>query len=273
MGTAQGADVKHSPEISVIIPAYNEQDRIAPTLRSVSRYFRTRGTSVEIIVVDDGSRDGTSDMVTEMSAEMGELRLIRLAANSGKGCAVRTGVVNALGGRIVFADADGATPIEEIVRLEAALDAGADVAIGSRAKHQDGVRVKAKLYRRVMGRAYHALVSLLTVSGIEDTQCGFKLFQAPVAQDLFCRMRMNGFSFDVEVLMMAQRGGYSIAEVPVNWTHQPGSRVNLVTDSVRMARDLFVIQSHALRGHYDQPHLALRATPVAQAPAIEQAAR
>jgi dolichyl-phosphate beta-glucosyltransferase len=265
--------VKQSPEISVIVPAYNEESRIAPTLRSISSYFRDRKVEAEIIVVDDGSRDGTSDLVTRMSAEMTELRLIRLAANSGKGCAVRTGVVNALGATILFADADGATPIEEIERLESALESGADVAIGSRAKRDDNVRVKAKLYRRIMGRSYHALVSLLTVSGIQDTQCGFKAFKAPVAQDLFCRMRMNGFSFDVEVLMMAQRGGYRIAEVPVNWTHQPGSRVNLVTDSIRMARDLFIIQSHALRGHYDQPHLALRATPATPAPALKQAVR
>jgi dolichyl-phosphate beta-glucosyltransferase len=207
-------------------------------------------------VVDDGSTDRTSALVREHVGAIPELHLVRLGANQGKGFAVRTGVLNARGERVLFADADGATPMAELARLEAALDAGADAAIGSRALGTDAVTVQKRWYRHVMGRGFHALVGLLTVADYADTQCGFKLFRGPVAHDLFSRMRMNGFSFDVELLLMAKRRGYRVAEVPVNWVHQPGSRINLVLDSLRMARDLFTIRTNALRGYYDAPHVA-----------------
>jgi dolichyl-phosphate beta-glucosyltransferase len=245
------------PVLSVVIPALNEERRLAPTVREAVAFLRGRGGSFEILVVDDGSRDGTSALVRRLAEEAGEVRLIRLAQNSGKGLAVRTGIVNSRGGLVLFADADGATPISELTRLEAALAQGADVAIGSRALHSPETVVHARWYRRLMGRTFHALVRGLTVRGIRDTQCGFKLFRGEVAHDLFSRMRMSGFSFDVEVLLMAQRQGYRIAEVPVNWTHKPGSRINLLRDSLRMARDLFVIRANALRGEYDVPHVAM----------------
>jgi dolichyl-phosphate beta-glucosyltransferase len=248
--------MKPHPEFSVVFPAYNEEARLEPTIREAAVYFRAKRIPVEIIVVDDGSRDRTSALVLRLAAEYEEIRLIRLAANRGKGYAVRSGVVNAEGEYILFADADGSTPIAEIERLHAAVMAGKPIAIGSRELAGDGVQVRARIYRRLMGRAFHALVSALTVRGIRDTQCGFKLLRSRVAHDLFSRMRMDGFSFDVELLMMAQRRGYGVAEIPVNWTHRAGSRVSLVTDSVRMARDLFIIRAHALRGHYDAPHLA-----------------
>lgn len=244
------------PDLSVVIPAYNEESRLGPTVRAAVDYFRSEGRPFELIVVDDGSRDGTSALARVLSDELPEVRLIRLAANHGKGYAVRSGVVNARGRNILFADADGATPFAEIERLHAALDAGADVAIGSRALAAKGVQVKAKLYRHVIGRVFHALVETLTVRDVKDTQCGFKLFRAPVAHDLFSRMRMNGFSFDVEVLVMAKRRGYRIAEVPVNWTHQPGSKVRLTIDSLHMAADLVRIRMHCLRGEYETPHVA-----------------
>lgn len=244
-----------SIDISVVVPAYNEQDRLEPTVRDTVAYFRGRETVVEILVVDDGSRDSTAALVRRLGASFPEVKLIRLPANAGKGYAVRAGVINARGRLVLFADADGATPIAEIERLEAAIAGGADVAIGSRVTRSDGVRVNARFYRRIIGRAFHYLVKTLTVSGFQDTQCGFKLFRGDVAQDLFTRMRMKGFSFDVEVLIMAQRQGYSVSEVGVNWTHQPGSRVNLVTDSLRMARDLFIIRGNLIRGWYEQPHV------------------
>jgi dolichyl-phosphate beta-glucosyltransferase len=243
-------------ELSVVIPAYNEESRIAPTVRDIIDYCRSRSGGFEVILVDDGSQDGTTTVGRQLCAVYPELRLIRLAANHGKGYAVRTGVVNAVGRLILFTDADGATPIGEIERLESALAAGADVVVGSRALRADGVEVRAKLYRHLIGRTFHFLVERLTDGGVKDTQCGFKLFQARAAQDLFSRMRMNGFSFDVEVLVMARRRGYRITEVPVNWSHRPGSKVRLTLDSFRMAADLVRIRAHCLRGEYEVPHLA-----------------
>jgi dolichyl-phosphate beta-glucosyltransferase len=248
--------MKPGPDLSIVIPAFNEEARVSPTLRDYVAYCRQSSRRVELIVVDDGSLDRTSAVVNTLASEFPEIRLIRLAENHGKGHAVRSGVVNAQGKLVLFADADGATPLPEIERLEAALAAGADVAIGSRALHDTGVKVNARLYRRLIGRTFHGLVEALTVPGVKDTQCGFKLFRGPVAHDLFSRMRIRGFSFDVEVLMMAHHRGYRIAEVPVNWTHQPGSKVNLVTDSIRMLRDLFVIRGRHMSGQYDSPHLA-----------------
>lgn len=243
-------------EISVVIPAYNEERRLEPTLLEVVDYFRALQRSAEIIVVDDGSRDGTAALTTRLAQRYPEIRLIRLAANRGKGHAVRTGMVNSRGAVVLFADADGATPIGEVERLEEALRGGADIAIGSRALHAEGVQVRARSYRRLIGRLFHLLVSALTVRGFQDTQCGFKLLSATAAHNLFSRMRMDGFSFDVELLLMARRQGYHVAEIPVNWSHQPGSRVNLALDSLRMARDLFRIRALALKGTYDEPHLA-----------------
>jgi dolichyl-phosphate beta-glucosyltransferase len=239
-----------------VIPAYNEELRLERTVRDAVEYFRSTRRSFELIVVDDGSRDETSALVRRLSDQLSEVRLIRLAANHGKGYAVRSGVVNSLGRRVLFADADGATPFPEIERLQAALEAGADLAVGSRALQAQGVKVKAKLYRHLIGRIFHWLVESLTVKGVKDTQCGFKLFRATVAHDLFSRMRMNGFSFDVEVLVMAKRQGYRIAEVPVNWVHQPGSKVRLTVDSLHMAADLVRIRAHCMRGEYEAPHVA-----------------
>ena len=177
-----------SPDVSVIIPAYNEQKRLAPTVREAVQYFRGRSRSVEIIVVDDGSRDRTSDLTHQLGAEMREVRLIRLAENAGKGYAVRTGVVNARGRIVMFIDADGATPIAEFERLETAIDGGAAVAIGSRALQGEGTRVQARFYRRLMGRSFHALVRALDRARHSRTRkCGFKMFRGEVAHDLFSR--------------------------------------------------------------------------------------
>jgi dolichyl-phosphate beta-glucosyltransferase len=245
-----------TPELSIVIPAYNEESRITSTIRDIVNYCRARPLSFELILVDDGSRDGTSSVGRLLSAEFSEVRLIRLAMNHGKGYAVRTGIINAVGRTILFTDADGATPICELERLEAALESGADMAIGSRAVRAMGVQVQAKLYRHLIGRTFHFLVEWLADAGVKDTQCGFKLFHSRVGQDLFSRMRMNGFSFDVEVLLMARQRGYRVAEVPVNWAHQPGSKVRLTLDSLRMAADLVRIRSHCFRGEYKSPHPA-----------------
>jgi len=234
--------------VSVVVAAYNEEARLEPTLRAMLGYFRSRALDVEVIVVDDGSSDGTTALVERLAGAMPELRAVRLAPNHGKGYAVRAGVGRARGALVLCADADGAAPIEEIERLEAALAAGADVAIGSRALGGEGVRVVARLHRRLIGRVFHQLVKLLAVRGFRDTQCGFKLFRAVAARDLFPRLRVDGFGYDVELLVLAQRRGYRVTEVPVNWRHQPGSHLRLVRDSLRMARDLWAIRARARRG-------------------------
>jgi dolichyl-phosphate beta-glucosyltransferase len=255
-------------ELSAVFPAFNEEARLEPPLREAAAFAAATGRRAELIAVDDGSRDGTSALVRRLADEIPGLRLIRLPAHRGKGYAVRTGIVNARGRRILMVDADGSTPFAELARLDAALDDGADVAIGSRALQAAGVRVDARIHRRLMGRSFHLMVRALAVRGIADTQCGFKLFRAEAAHDLFSRTRRDGFSFDVEVLLMAQRRGYRIDEVPVNWTHRPGSRVNLVLDSLRMAADLFSIRAALVRGAYDEPCVApWRELPAASASA------
>ena len=246
--------------LSIIVPAYNEAERLPATLRAMRAFLDETGRNAEIIVVDDGSTDSTSAVVRDIASADERVSLIRLPQNRGKGYAVRTGVVNAAGAHVLFADADGATPIEEVIRLEARLADGAHAAIGSRGIKDESVTVQAKINRRLAGRIFHQLVRRLTVDGYVDTQCGFKLFTAPVAQELFSRMRMDGFSFDVEVLLMAERKGYRVDEVPVNWTHQPGSKINVVADGLRMAADLFRIRSYALRGLYDEAHISIAET-------------
>lgn len=244
-------------ELSIVIPAFNEGTRLPATLDALLAFLDSETRRAEVIVVDDGSRDDTSAQVRRYESIDARVRLIRLPQNRGKGYAVRTGVVNAAGRLVLFADADGATPFDMLARLEAQLQAGARVAIGSRGVRDRTTRVQARLYRRVLGRLFHAVVRTFAVHGITDTQCGFKLFDAEVAHDLFSRMRMSGFSFDVEVLLMAIRSGYRVAEVPVNWTHQPGSKVRVLRDGMLMARDVLRIRANALAGLYDEPHIAL----------------
>jgi dolichyl-phosphate beta-glucosyltransferase len=235
--------VTRAPDLSIIIPAFNEGSRVASTIREIVEYCRATKRSYELIVVDDGSSDDTSSVVERFTEQVPEVKVLRLGVNHGKGYAVRAGVSCASGATILFADADGATPISEIERLELALARDADLAIGSRAHRVNGVRIEAKLHRHLIGRTFHRLVEWLANAGVADTQCGFKLFRSRVAHDLFSRMRMNGYSFDVEILLMARHHGYRIAEVPVNWTHKPGSKVRLTVDSLQMALDLFRIRA------------------------------
>ncbi|HKG92775.1 MAG TPA: dolichyl-phosphate beta-glucosyltransferase [Gemmatimonadaceae bacterium] len=239
------------PALSVVIPAYNEAGRLPRTLREVLDHLARAGRRAEVIVVDDGSTDETAARVLEAAAADPRVRLLQLPNNQGKGYAVRAGVLSAEGGRILFADADGATPFAELERLERCLDMGADVAIGSRNVPSTSTEVRKSLGRHLAGRLFHQLVKLLSVRGIADTQCGFKLFSQKAARDLFGRARLDRFAFDVELLLIAYRRGYSVVEVPVNWTHQPGSRINVLADGLRMAADLLRVRTWMLAGAYD----------------------
>jgi dolichyl-phosphate beta-glucosyltransferase len=215
-----------TPRWSVGIPAYNEAQRLPPFLDTVVAYFEGRDEPYEVVVVDDGSRDGTSDVV--QARRYTSVRIVRREINGGKGIAVRTGMLSARGAYRLFADADGATPIQEIKRLEAPLLAGADVAFGSRALRDPGVSLVARRHRVIAGRIFNWLVGRLGLTGVSDSQCGFKAFTKPAAERLFQALSTRGFAFDVELLLLARAAGYRIVEVPVNWADQSGSKVGVL---------------------------------------------
>ena len=244
--------------LSVVLPAYNEQDRLPSYLTSIILYLSQRGDPYEIVVVDDGSRDETAQRVRQFAADARGVRLIQLPGNGGKGAAVRAGMLAAHGTLRLMADADGATPIQEIERLEHALSEGADLAIGSRflGSRDSRYRVQARWHRTVLGNAFNQMAQRLGLEGITDTQCGFKLFRKRVAEDLFFVARIDGYGFDLELLYVARRRNYRIAEVPINWTDQPGSKVRVVRDGLRMFRELLAVRRHAAQGLYRRPESA-----------------
>ncbi len=238
----------HECSISVVVPAFNEQDRIAESLSSIHRYLSCRSETFELLVVDDGSTDSTCEVVESFAAEHPHSTLIRTSPNRGKGHAVRIGVLRARGSFILFSDADLATPIEELESLLSAVHTGRAVAIGSRAARGAVLAVRQPWYRELAGRSLNQLVRRLAVPAVRDTQCGFKLFRRDAAHDLFGRSVEDGFGFDVEVLHLATRRGYSVAEVPVAWRHREGSKVRIVRDSMRMLGTLRRIVCRDLRG-------------------------
>lgn len=213
---------------SVVIPAFNEARRLPPYLDDVVAFFEGRGEAYEVIVVDDASTDDTPSVVQARAREVTSVRLLRLPDNAGKGAAVRAGMLAARGAYRLFADADGATPIAEVKRLEPALLAGADVVIGSRVLVDPSVSVTARPHRVAAGRVFNWLVARLGLRSVADAQCGFKAFTADAAERLFGGLQTRGFGFDVELLLTAQVAGYRIVEVPVNWADQPGSKVGVL---------------------------------------------
>jgi len=215
-----------TPRWSVVIPAFNEAHRLPPFLEKVVAYFEGRDEPYEVIVVDDGSTDGTAELVE--ARDLATVRVLRLPANAGKGSAVRAGMLAARGAYRLFADADGATPIEELKRLEPVLVAGADVVIGSRVLVDPGVSVTTRSHCVAAGRLFNWLVARMGLRGIADSQCGFKAFTAPAAARLFDALATEGFGFDVELLLRARAAGCRIVEVPVNWADQAGSKVGVL---------------------------------------------
>ncbi len=237
-------------ELSVVIPAYNEEARLPRTLESVYSYLSRHGKSFEIVVVDDGSTDHTVDVVEAFAQAHSGVRVVSYAPNRGKGHAVRIGMLKAVGDMIIFNDADGSSPIEEIDKLEKSIAQGYDIAIGSRAKPDDQRVVEALTYRKYIGNTFNLIVQSLVLKGIYDTQCGFKMFRHHVAQDLFSVARMDGFAFDVEVLYIARLRGYTIEEIPINWTNVEGSKVNVFTDSPKMFLEVIKVAVGAWLGKY-----------------------
>lgn len=219
---------------SIVIPAFNEAARLPRYLEDVVGHFDGRGEPYEVLVVDDGSTDGTPEVIEAFARDHPSVRAVRLPENQGKGAAVRAGMRAATGECRLFADADGATPIAEVKRLEPALAAGADIVIGSRVLVDPGVAAITRPHRVIAGRVFNWLVARLGLRGVADSQCGFKAFRGAAADDLFARLTTRGFGFDVELLLLAQARGYRIVEVPVNWADQPGSKVGVLKDGPRM---------------------------------------
>jgi len=216
-----------TPALSLVIPAYNEEKRLPVALARIAEWLgsRTPAVRTEVLVVDDGSSDRTAAVAEKTAAGLGlEFRVLRLPANRGKGAAVREGVLASAGDHVLVTDADLSTPIEEIEKL---LACGAPVAIGSRAVDATLVKQRQSIFRVASGKAFNLLVRLLVVSGIRDTQCGFKLFRRDAAREVFSRASVDRFAFDVEALLLARRLGYTIAEVPVLWFNSPDTRVGL----------------------------------------------
>ena len=232
--------------LSIVAPAFDEETRIGALLERVAEVGDSVAAAAglelaELIVVDDGSTDGTAAALERFDGLDGRLRVITFPHNRGKGAAVRAGMLAATAGRALLTDVDMSTPLEHLERLSAALDRGADVALGSRGLTDSDVVVHQAAYRELMGRGFNRLLRLLTGLPYRDTQCGFKLFRLSRMRDVFARQRVNGFAFDAEICVLARRAGLEVVEIPVRWANDPQTHVRLVSSSAQMARDLLRI--------------------------------
>jgi dolichyl-phosphate beta-glucosyltransferase len=233
---------KRNIALSIVIPGYNEQNRLPKIVLETICWCAKNALSYELILVDDGSTDDTLSLAKLFADRVSAIRYIA-CPHLGKGATVRMGMLNALGQYVLFMDADGATPLDEIPKLRVKLEAGSDVAIGSRvSQNPDDTRVITSLHRKIIGRIFATLVNIFAIPGFADTQCGFKMFRQEIIKEVFSRQTLNGFAFDVEILYIAQKLGLSIVEVPVNWVNQEGSKVHIIPDSLRMLWDILRIR-------------------------------
>jgi dolichyl-phosphate beta-glucosyltransferase len=238
-------------DLSIVVPAYNEEHRIAPTLARLSAFLANQPMRWEIVVVDDGSRDATCTVVQAAMAHIPDLRLVRQSPNRGKGAAVRLGMREARGQIRVMSDADGSMPPEQLPRLLAPILAcRADIAIGSRYAEGAHASVKQPWYRVVWSRLANRVIQRSLVPGVRDTQCGFKAFTAEAARALFGVGRIDGWAFDLEILALARRTGFAIAEVGVEWIDDRRSRVNPLQDMWKVVREALTIRRNLRRGVY-----------------------
>lgn len=228
------------PFLSVVIPAFNEESRISDTLSQVVDYLKAQDYEWEVVVADDGSQDHTARLIGQVIVEHPNVRVLRLP-HRGKGWAVKNGMLAAQGEYRLLCDADLSVPLSQVERLLPPLGPGCDIVLGSR-EAPGAARIGEPTRRHLMGRVFNLLVSRLTVSGLADTQCGFKCFRGAAAQDLFQRQTMDGFSFDVELLFLARQRGLTFAEVGVHWYYRPQSKVRPIRDSLAMTLDLLKIR-------------------------------
>lgn len=238
--------------ISIVIPAYNEETRLPSTLSAVLSHLAARGwADCEVLVVDDGSADGTAAVASQLRAAHPQIRLLENPGNRGKGYSVRRGMLEARGEWVLFTDSDLSAPIEELDKLlEAAREQQASVAIGSRALDRSLIAAHQSWFRETAGRIFNLLMRLATGLPFSDTQCGFKLFSGRAAREVFPRQRIERWGFDAEVLFIARKLGFKTVEVPVRWSHSAGTKVSMLRDSVNMFLDLLRIRWNQVRGRY-----------------------
>lgn len=239
-----------APELSVVIPAFNEEKRLGRTLLEVDEYCRSRRLVAEIVVVNDGSSDGTGPLARAFAARQ-PVRVLDNPGNRGKGYSVRHGMQAARGREILFTDADLSAPISEVEKLRAALAQDADIAIGSRAR-RELIRARQGRFREMSGRLFNWLVVAMLGLRFKDTQCGFKLFRREAAEAILPLQRVEGWGFDPEMLYLARRRGLRVVEVPVLWSHAEGAKIHLLRDGARMFLDVLRIRWNALRGRYSE---------------------
>ncbi len=237
------------PLLSIVIPAHNEENRLPRSLEQVFAFLDGQAYESEVLVVENGSTDRTLEIAQDFARRHPALRVLH-EPGRGKGLAVRRGMLEARGQYRFMCDADLSMPIEEVNKFLPPAISDFDVAIGSR-EVRGAVRYDEPFYRHFGGRLINFLIRLLILPKLQDTQCGFKCFRAPVADDLFSRQRLDGWSFDIEVLYLAERQGDRIAEVPINWYYRTESKVNALSDAFRMISDIFRIRSNMRHGLYD----------------------
>ncbi len=240
------------PAYSIVIPAYNEAARIGNALESVVACIHERGWNAEVVVVDDGSRDQTAEIVRAFAKDHPEVRLLQNPGNHGKGYSVRNGILHSLGEVAMFTDADLSAPIEEAEGLFAAIAAGADIAIGSRWLERTRQTIRQPLYRQFFGRCFNGVTRAVMGLRFVDTQCGFKAFTRAAAQTVFQLQTIERWGFDPEILFIALKRGYRVQEVPVSWAHDERTRISYLKDGLRMLEDIAIVRWNALLGRYNK---------------------
>jgi dolichyl-phosphate beta-glucosyltransferase len=246
-----GIEISLTTTYSIVIPAYNEGARIRATLERVLAHMQRHGWEAEVLVVNDGSTDDTVQIVQSYAAQNPVLRLLENPGNRGKGYSVRNGVLHASGEVILFSDADLSSPIEEADKLFAALAAGADVAIGSRWLRAELQTQRQPLHRQLFGRIFNLALRVILGLRYRDTQCGFKAFTQRAAQSIFPLQHIERWGFDPEILYLARRFGYRVEEVPVQWAHREGTRINPLRDGIRMFFEMLKIRWYSITGRYE----------------------